>query len=717
MAWTLPKQTLTGTLSNSNLSGSIGIPKQLLAADVLNSAPVLVNTSLTVPKQLLVGNLDNPVQIVGTMGVPMQSVNAGLHYVFIAHKRFSVDWYLTETVPAQLKAPADVGRFAKQRRSSSWWLTRPVTQQLKNPHDLGIWAKTRLSAPYPLRLAVQAKARWRSPISRTHTAGYGWREVVGHHSDYSLAHPLQVRLGQRYDLPQNAQLTQQHATIWALTVGQHHTAVLAEAVRIQAQLSLPYGDANRTSLQHSSSFLLRGLIQTQATGVYQLKQTQPLANAHGSIYSVRLGLQLEAAWSPQARCLAGLSADYGLRPIIHTTRQAGYALTFRSQNLLASPNHLSLLNRSQQQRRHLYDHSDSQIQQSWLLPQLLHAGQPIEVLSASVSQDENSPYWIARIDIADLNAMQGLRLGDRVQLELGITIFELQIDSRSLIRQSPADVRLSLTAISPLAWRAPPHGLPVTRIWDEPVWSRDVIAELLPGLEMDWQLVDDLIPANRLAATEANPVEIAAAVIRAAGGLIESQPDGRVLIRHRFPIPIPRYGQASASASTNLALTEALDLFEISEVDEIRAGTNRLRITDGQSVSGQDQVEFVRDNDNPLAGTVRVIPAPWREVSLVHSGDDSITVLAQGCVIREEDELVEFKAGAAKSQYPVDALLGVSWQYANLGAVVVSAGTTTLQAGGVAGYSLARIRYQTRAYEYRVEHVRAESIQFLVINP
>lgn len=715
MAWTLPKQTLTGTLSNSNLSGSIGIPKQLLTADVLNSAPVLVNTSLTVPKQLLVGNLDNPVQIVGSMGVPMQSVNAGLHYVFIAHKRFSVDWYLTETVPAQLKAPADVGRFAKQRRASSWWLTRPVTQQLKTPHDLGVWAKARLNAPYPLRLAVQAKARWRSPISRTHSAVYGWREVVGHHSEYSLAHPLQVRLDQRYDLQQNAQLTQQHAAIWALTVGQRHTAILPETARIRAQLSLPYGDANRTSLQHSSSFLLRGLIQTQATGMYQLKQAHPLANSHGSIYSVRLAAQFAAAWLPQARCVTGLSADYGLRPIICTIQQSAYALTSRSQSQLASPNHLALLNRSQQQKRHLYDHNDSSIQQNWLLPQLLHAGQSIEVLSASVSQDENSPYWIARIDIADLNAMQGLRLGDRVQLELGNTIFELQIDSRSLIRQSPADVRLSLTAISPLAWRAPPHGLPVTRIWDEPVWNRDVVAELLPGLEMDWQLVNDLIPANRLAATEANPVEIAAAVVRAAGGLIESQPDGRVLIRHRFPIPIPRYGQASAS--TNLALTEALDLFEISEVDEIRAGTNRLRITDGQSVSGQDQVEFVRDNDNPLAGTVRVIPSPWREVSLVHSGDDSITVLAQGSVIREENELVEFKAGAAKSQYPVDALLGVSWQYANLGAVVVSAGTTTLLAGGVAGYSLARIRYQTRAYEYRVEHVRAESIQFLVISP
>lgn len=713
MAWTLPKQTLTGTLSNSNLSGSIGIPKQLLTGEVANSAPVLVNASLTVPKQLLVGYLDNPVQIVGTMGVPMQSVKGGLHYVFIAHKRFSVDWYLTETVPAQLKAPADVGRFAKQRRASSWWLTRPVTQQLKTPHDQGIWAKARLNAPYPLRLAVQAKARWRSPISRTHTASYGWREVVSHHSDYSLAHPLQTRLGQRYDLQQNAQLTQQHATVWALTVGQRHTAVLAEMTRVQAQLNLPYGDANRTSVQHSSLFLLRGLIQTQATGVYQLKQTHPLANAHGSIYSVRLGLQLEAAWLPQARCVTGLSADYGLRPVIRTTRQAAYALTFRSQNQLVSPSHLSLLNRSQQQRRHLYDHSDSQIQQNWLLPQLLHAGQSIEVLSASVSQDENSPYWIARIDIADLSAMQGLRLGDRVQLELGNTVFELQIDSRSLIRQSPADVRLSLTAISPLAWRAPPHGLPITRIWDEPVWNRDVVAALLPGLEIDWQLVDDLIPANRLAATEANPVEIAAAVIRAAGGLIESQPDGRVLIRHRFPIPITRYGQASA----RLSLTEALDLFEINEVDEIRAGTNRLRITDGQSVNGQDQVEFVRDSDNPLAGTVRVIPSPWREVSLVHSGDDSIAVLAQGCVTREESELLEFKAGAAKSQYPVEALLGASWQYANLGAVVVSAGTTTLQAGGAAGYSLARIRYQTRAYEYRVEHVRAESIQFLVIDP
>ncbi len=65
MAWTIPKQTLAGQLSNSNLSGNIGIPKQLIAADLQHMTPVLVNGTITLPMPQIVTNLMKSLFFVG----------------------------------------------------------------------------------------------------------------------------------------------------------------------------------------------------------------------------------------------------------------------------------------------------------------------------------------------------------------------------------------------------------------------------------------------------------------------------------------------------------------------------------------------------------------------------------------------------------------------------------------------------------------------------
>lgn len=735
MAWTIPKQTLAGQLSNSNLSGNIGVPKQLIAADLQHMTPVLVNGTITLPMPQIVANLqnaapvwvsstiavpmqpvsgvlDNPPQIVGNVDLPMQAVSGELHYVFIARKHFSADWYLTEPGSASNTAPADVGQFAKQRVSSRWWLTQPVSEQSAAPHDLGIWAKARFTARYPLRLATVAAATWRMPISQTHQSPYGWREVAAHAGSYAITHPLRCVHGATYRMCEFGSIGQNHRAHWSIKVGRQLVVPLDEMLRVGSQRVMPYGDANCVSAQHSTAFTIRGLIRQSAMSAYRMREGNRVASAHAGRYALRLACQLTSGWAPVARIEVTCAADYQLQPVIRSKRSGLYALTAHSVRSFTGISDLALLNTSQQQHRLLFEDGNAQIQQFNHLPRLIHRGQSIEVLSVSISMDERSPYWIARADLADLTAMQRMRLGDGIALHLGSAIFQLRIDSRALIRQSPADVRVSLTAISPLAWLAPPHGQPVTQVWDVPVQSSDVVAGLLPGFAIDWQLDDWLIPAGRLAASAANPVEIATNVVKAAGGLIESQADGSLLVRHLFPTTIPRYAQALASATLN----EALDVFEISETDEIRAGTNLLRITDGQSSSGQDQVEFIRAADDALAGTVRVMPAPWREVSLAHTGDAGVTIQAMGIVTRDETELVEFKAGRAQSKYPIDSLLAVNWQYANLGSVTAANGGQSLQAGDNGGYSLARIRYQTRAYEYRVGHVRAESIQFLVIS-
>ena len=65
MAWSIPKQTLTGLLSNSNLSGTISIPGQQLAGNLLLTVPIQLNASVGIPAQQISLTLSNPPQLVG----------------------------------------------------------------------------------------------------------------------------------------------------------------------------------------------------------------------------------------------------------------------------------------------------------------------------------------------------------------------------------------------------------------------------------------------------------------------------------------------------------------------------------------------------------------------------------------------------------------------------------------------------------------------------
>ncbi|WP_293932126.1 hypothetical protein [Iodobacter sp.] len=699
MAWSISKQLITGQLAFNNVSGTMAVPKQLISGGLQLAVPLQISASIAVPKQVISGNLDHPPQITATIAVPMQSISAGLHYVFIAKKHNKSIWFFTSTSKRRLRSPMDVGTFTKARIDSRWWQTQSTRRVFKSAYHVGLFTQARFNSKYSLRLAASHIARWRMPISQQHEAIYSSRHGISHRSPYAYAQPLCATLASPYQLQAYAKTSAKHGSLWALKIAQQLTSPLTEASQIQAQ--------------HAAPFTFYALAHGAIVSPYQLRLGNQARAQQGFNYSLRLAAQGSSCWQPMLHTVAAITAGYQLRPLLHSRLASCFNLTARCHTSHSSRSDLALRNRARQQQRLLYEDQHGQFQQFDSAASLLHAGQSIAVLSASISMDEHSPFWIARIEIADLVAMQRMRLGDVLSLRLTAdSVFALRLDSRSLTRPSPAEIHISLTAISPLAWLAPPHGRPVSRVWDQPVWASAAVAELLPGFAIDWQLEDWLIQAGRLAAVEANPITIASNIVNAAGGLLESLPDGNVQVRHLFPVPILLYGLATVSTT----LSEDRELFEVTESDEIRAGSNLIHISDGQSSNaGQDQVEFIVDPQHRLAGLVRVVPKPWREISLAHSGDAGVSIQSLGIVRREERELIEFKAGRAQSKYPIEQLLDSQWQYADLGPIAV--GEQGLQVSHLQGYSLAHIHYQTRAFEYRVEHIRSERIQFLVIEP
>ena len=342
-------------------------------------------------------------------------------------------------------------------------------------------------------------------------------------------------------------------------------------------------------------------------------------------------------------------------------------------------------------------------------PELIWQERRIPILAAVLSCDEDSPLWLARIEVAGIADFAAIAIGDAITLALGAESFALIVDGKTLSRSSSTEHRAELTALSPLALLDAPIASPQRYFESEPVSARAAVTNLIGAV--DWQLPDWIIPAGRLLLDATSPLAAARTIVAAIGGLIESAPDGSVVCRRRHPISIPDY----ANAPVAHALFDADVLSVQAQIAPMR-GYNRVIVAneDGAAESAGDALEFVRDDDNPFLGTMRAYLAPTRPVVLVHTGHPATVISALGETVRSVSETVEFIEGRARTQYPVTAIRTTVWQHADLGDVTHAG--HHLEAA-TAGYSLLRLTYTTTSIDWRVGLAVDEEVQFVLVEP
>ena len=137
-----------------------------------------------------------------------------------------------------------------------------------------------------------------------------------------------------------------------------------------------------------------------------------------------------------------------------------------------------------------------------------------------------------------------------------------------------------------------------------------------------------------------------------------------------------------------------------------------IRDSDSESAS-QDRLEFIEDENNSLKGTVRAYPDPWRtNLRLTTTRDSGISIAETGTVNRQEtEELIEISEGRASVQYPIQAIVNVTWHDEDLGGVSFDGSDITTD---IAGYSLMTITYTTRSINYSVSASAEIKAQFLL---
>ena len=330
-----------------------------------------------------------------------------------------------------------------------------------------------------------------------------------------------------------------------------------------------------------------------------------------------------------------------------------------------------------------------------------------QLVSVSISCDEDSTYYQCELELRDHQYYADFHRDQPFLVHLFNQDYQFVVDSRTLNRGIDDEGNqvntVSISGLSPLCMKASPRATPITKTWDTPTFASLIVEELLGPVT--WELVDWMIPAYRLAAEKAYPLDIANQIVNAVGGLIESQPDGTIMCRHRWPTSI----KDLESVTVDYSLFENT-IYAITESPTNDDLMNRVRILD-QEASYQDKLEYVPnklgDNDDPHHGILYAFLSPWRDgLRIVTTRPSAIQlgVQSEGTrVIADSNpdypaEVITFAERESSVNYPVMQLTSVDWLDEDLGSVTVAPYATSLTAGDgqYGGYSLAKVEYTTR---------------------
>lgn len=338
----------------------------------------------------------------------------------------------------------------------------------------------------------------------------------------------------------------------------------------------------------------------------------------------------------------------------------------------------------------------------------------------TITQDEGDPFWRCTLALANPVDAFSFKPNDQFELNIMGELFQFLVNSVSISRSSPVDITATVEGVGVGALLDVPRASALTQVWDVDATAHDIVAELLDTHLDSWEFVNWAIPGNRLSVENGSKIELAKTVVEAAGGVLESFPNGEFLVRKKFPSSPLKY----ATATTDLLIDEVLDISSISFNYQNSRYVDWVRIRDVDESGVSDNVEIIFDDETELSGTLKVYPKPWRSVHLEHTGPDNIVLELIGEVTRlvpdpEDDpneELVEIYEGKGTVKYPIVDIVSIRWQARDLLSLYFDPYSETVYSSHpTEKNSLVYLTYHTKSINYRVESPIPQDVQFLVI--
>ena len=336
---------------------------------------------------------------------------------------------------------------------------------------------------------------------------------------------------------------------------------------------------------------------------------------------------------------------------------------------------------------------------------------PVE--QAEVRLDEGQYAWACTITLFDPVYYDLFQPGDIFSIDMLGEDYIFLYDGKSFSRNSIVDIAASVSGISPSAELGEPRAKKITKTWDTSVLALTAAQEVVAGYPMSWEILNWGLPAYRLAVEDMTPIEIVQLIATAAGGIVQTDPDGTLRVRYLFPIRVPDY----LTAAHNQFYSDLDHNFTINEEVALPEIVNKIRIMDIAPGAFQDRVEFVQDEDAADRGYLKVFPSPWRDTLWVeHTSLPSVSAVYVGVRTEQlEPEDVEILDSKGSVSHPIYQLNTLEWLYLDLGGIVFESDKSEFTTTSTTHHeSLLRITYTTRYLRFDVVAPGVEKVQFLV---
>ncbi len=345
---------------------------------------------------------------------------------------------------------------------------------------------------------------------------------------------------------------------------------------------------------------------------------------------------------------------------------------------------------------------------------LTKGSKKIELLGAEIGMDEGDFAWTGKAEIADAAGFQSLAVDDAVTLTMGGNDFAVLIDFR-VVARSNESTKLSVGMISLTASLARPRASGVDLAVNVATSAKDA-TESAVGQAVSWDMLNWIIPGGRISFTDASPIDIAKVITGAAGGVIETNHDGTLQARHKFPVRVPDWNTTTpdhiVTDTTIFSINESFA--HINLIDKVVV-LDRKQLSSGRlSIEPDDRLRGLN-----RGGVANYISGGHVHM-LVHTGPEITGVALRASAgelwpdpPQEYQDIVDLVFSDVDSvtlPRPVRSVDSWKWLGDDLGTLSLASDGVTVSVGAV-GLSVARVTVTMQAYAWKViapKHLNGE---------
>lgn len=582
-----------------------------------------------------------------------------------------------------------------------------LISSLDQQWSIDTWTRVRSSHElrYAARIAVQHQSDWGCRVAAQHTVPMSYSLVAQHEAPYTQTEiRVKAQNESLYAVRGTIDVRAQHTTTWSSTVSatlespyavrglvassSEASYAISDRQPVTTQHEAGYG--LRVSASHESEYSVRLGLQTSAEFGYAIKDRQPVAGQHESTYALRVSASHETQYSYNTTVRA--QHESGFAYILHLAAQHSTDYSILPSNPV----------RQQSVSYYAMQDYTSMMVTNNVVTVSLPDGSQFRVDDAVIDSQAGDVGYSFEFGLADFAVFSRIEQDTPIVVNFCGEEYNFVIRGKTVTRDSPSSVVMRVQADNAVVRTGPPYALASDFNQLTESSTLNLVNEFFE-IDFTYEIVNWDLPAGRLQAAGATPLEAVTQIAEAVGAVVDGHPDGTARLRYPYPEPT----DALDSASVDQEYSDAYDTLSASTETIYRSGFDRFRIREGDA-SYSDILEWVRDEDQPNnnveTGIVKAYLSPYRTTAqIVHRGN-AISAVPLPEAIETFEELVEFRAGTGNVAKPIHQLLSVEWYTASLGSPVFDPYSTALTVGTAIaeGHGLAKVTYNAKHLRTRV---------------